>query len=416
MKVAHLSTSEALGGAAQATYKLHRELIKQGIESKLYVRYPSSIRPNEVYSLTKESGLWEAKFKPRIRQYTINKIKQQYKPASYIPFSYNTLLPHYPLREKFIQEADIIGLYWIGEFLNPENLALIKKPIVWRLSDIWPFSGGCHYPGSCTGYTSGCGNCPKLNSRDTNDFSRKLVERKKEAYKDLSITVAAPTRWIAKLASESLLFKDRRIEVIPTGVDETHFKPLLQSEIRKAFSIPEDSMLILFGADSATDPRKGIQYLTEALKILKNKLGSKICLGIFGGNYDPALDKLGLEIRYFGYITELYLPVLYNCADVFVAPSLEENLPNTALEAMACGVPVVGFDTGGMPELISSGHNGYLAELNNAESLARGIEETLRNQEQMSKAARQTILDSFTQQQQTASYIKLYHNLKSTEH
>lgn len=416
MKVAHLSTSESLGGAAQATYKLHRELIKQGIESRLYVRYPSGVKPNEVYSLTKKSGIWEEKVKPRIRKYKLAQLKEQYKPASYIPFSYNTLLPHYPLKETFIQEADVIGLYWIGEFLNPENLALIQKPIVWRLSDIWPFSGGCHYPGNCTGYTTGCGQCPKLNSKDPDDFSKKLVNRKKEAYKDLSITVAAPTRWIAKLASESLLFRDRPIEVIPTGVDETHFKPLLQSEIRRAFSIPEDKILILFGADSATDPRKGIQYLTEALKILKNKLGSELCLGIFGGYYDPALDKLGLEVRYFGYITELYLPVLYNCADVFVAPSLEENLPNTALEAMACGIPVVGFHTGGMPELISSGHNGFLAELNNAESLAWGIEETLRNHELMSKAARQTILKSFTQQQQTASYIKLYQNLKVTDH
>lgn len=411
MKVAHFSTSESLGGAAQATYKLHRGLLKQGVQSKMYVRYPSDVRPVEVYSLQQKGGIWENKIKPRIRNRAYLGYHNQYHPASYTPFSWNKFLPEYTLEEPFIQEADIIGLYWIGEFLNPENLVFPGKPVVWRLSDIWPFSGGCHYPGTCRGYQSGCGSCPQLNSQNPKDFSHEQVQRKWEVYQNLNLTIAAPTKWIGHLASESRLFQGRPVEVIQTGVDETHFKPLEKGVIRDAFSIPRNSRLILFGADSAADPRKGIRYLLEALEKIKKQTSEPLLLGIFGRNYDPEFDRLGIPIRYFGYITELYLPMLYNAADVFVAPSLEENLPNTALEAMACGIPVAGFQTGGMPELVGTGHNGYLARLQDSDDLSTGIHECLINQEKWGNEARSTILNHFTQSAQTAAYLQLYKRL-----
>lgn len=411
MKVAHFSTSESMGGAAQATYKLHKGLLHSGIDSKLYVKYISQIRNQEVYELSRKDGIVNKTFLPRLRSYQKKQLLNQYELKPHAPFSWNKYLPDYSLQEEFIQQADIIGLYWIGEFLKPENLSKIKQPIVWRLSDIWPFSGGCHYPSDCVGYQKTCGNCPVLQSKVSNDESNTLLKRKQKAFENLNITIAAPSNWIAKLAASSTLFKDKRIEVIKTGVDENHFKPLSQSEMRKAFSIDEKANLILFGADSATDPRKGIRHLIDALKILQKSNTKNLELGIFGRNYDPEFDTLGFPVRYFGYISELYLPVLYNCADIFVVPSIEENLPNTALEAMSCQIPVCGFNIGGMSDLIQHRQNGMLAEVASPESLAQNILYALDNKEQLGINARNTIRKEFTQASQTSAYIKLYNTL-----
>jgi glycosyltransferase involved in cell wall biosynthesis len=411
MKVVHFSTSESLGGAAQATYKLHKGLLDSGIDSRMYVKYISSPRTREVYELQKQRGILENKILPRIRSYQKKSLLNSYSLKNHAPFSWNKFLPNYPLEEKAIQEADIVGLYWIGEFISPENLSKIRQPIVWRLSDIWPFSGGCHYPGNCLGFQQSCGNCPVLQSHSKSDESQLLLARKIKSFENLNITIAAPSNWIARLAGSSSLFKDRRIEVIKTGVDENHFKPLNKTEMRKAFSIPENSELILFGADSASDPRKGIRHLINALKIIQKSSNRKLELGIFGRNYDPEFDTLGFPVRYFGYITELYLPVLYNCADLFISPSLEENLPNTALEAMACQIPVCGFDIGGMSDLIQHKKDGMLAESVSPESLAENILYALDNSTQLGQNARNSICEKFTQKNQTQAYISLYNSL-----
>jgi len=411
MKVVHFSTSESLGGAAQATYKLHKGLLASNIDSKLFVKYISSPRVKEVYELHRQTGFLENKILPRIRTIQKKSLVKNYTLQPHAPFSWNKFLPNYRLDEQAIQQADIVGLYWIGEFLSPENLANIHQPIVWRLSDIWPFSGGCHYPGKCKGFQSSCGNCPVLQSDSSQDESRLLLERKIKSFEHLNITIAAPSHWIAGLARTSTLFKNRRIEVIKTGVDENHFKPLIKAEMRKAFQIPDDTELILFGADSASDPRKGIRLLIDALKIIQKSSNRKLELGIFGRNYDSEFDTLGFPVRYFGYITELYLPILYNCADIFIAPSIEENLPNTALEAMACEIPVCGFNIGGMSDLIQNKQNGMLADQIEADALAESILYALEHSNDLGKNARETICTQFTQTLQTQAYIQLYNSL-----
>lgn len=400
-----------MGGAAQATYKLHRQLLLSGVESRLYVRYISSSRPLEVYELQRTRGLYEDKIKPRLKNRKYAGLKKQYQLASHIPFSWNTLLPEYPLQEDFIQNADIVGVYWIGEFMNPENLRRLTQPVVWRLSDIWPFSGGCHYPGECKAYQTQCGNCPILKSNQEYDFSRKMVERKAEAWKDLNLTIAAPSKWIGEMAGNSSLFKHCNIEIIKTGVDEAQFKPLDKVEIKKAFNVAPDSVVILFGADSAADPRKGMSWLLKALEQVKKNYSGEITLAIFGRNYDAQFDTLGLKILNLGYVTETFLPFIYNLADVFVAPSVEENLPNTVLEAMACEIPCVTFHTGGLPDLIEHGLNGWMAENRNYQELAEGILFSLKNQSVLGTAARTTILGSFTQKHQTQSYLELYNRI-----
>jgi glycosyltransferase involved in cell wall biosynthesis len=250
-----------------------------------------------------------------------------------------------------------------------------------------------------------------LQSHNANDESKEHILRKIESFKDLDITIVAPSKWIAELASQSTVFKNRRIEIIRTGVDSSQFKPLLKSEMRKAFSISENATLVLFGADSVIDPRKGIKLLIDSLKILKQSGINNLELGIFGNGYNQQLYDLGFTIHNFGFLNNFTLPVIYNCADVFVAPSIQENLPNTALEAMACGVPVCGFNIGGMPDLITNNFNGSLAYELSSEALASSILNTLSNPKTMGENARMTICNNFTQEQGVNNYLNLFNSL-----
>jgi glycosyltransferase involved in cell wall biosynthesis len=411
LNIVHFSTTDTLGGAAQATYKLHKELLKQGLHSTLFVRNIVSTKPESVKILRRVDTLYENKIKPRIQKYVYKQLKAKYEIPKHIPFSWNTYLPKYNISIKEIEEADIVSLYWIGEFLSPKIIANFKQPIVWRLSDIWPFSGGCHYPGSCTNYSSGCGNCHYLKHPSHNDFTKKLNKLKYELWKPLDITIAAPSNWIAELAAQSTIFQNRTIQVIKTGVDHHHFKPIEKSTLREVFNISKDKILILFGANSANDDRKGIKYLIEALSYFPKQDRKDIALGIFGGNYHQSIDDMGFDIHYFGYVNETFLPIIYNLSDIFIAPSLEENLPNTVIEAMACGVPPISFRVGGLPDLIEHGKNGSLAIPKDASDLYQCIQYSLLNKEKLGFEARKTIIDEFTQEKQAREYISLYKSI-----
>lgn len=411
MKVVHFSSTDVLGGAALATYKLHRELLNQGITSNMLVKNIYSPKPVFVKELKRIDTTYENKIKPRLQKYTYKNFKLKYQVPKHIPFSWNTLLPEYDINIPEIIEADIIGLYWIGEFLSPEIISKLKKPIVWRLSDIWPFSGGCHYPGNCNNFKNGCGNCHYFKNPNENDFSRKLNVKKQKLWESLDLTIAAPSNWIANMAFESNIFKNKKIKIIKTGVDENHFKPLNKESLRKIYNIKDDKKMILFGADSATDERKGIKYLINALKKYSNKEKNQIILGIFGGNYHGSIDELGFEIQYFGYVNEIFLPIIYNISDLFIAPSIEENLPNTVIEAMSCGIPAVTFNTGGLPDLIKDKFNGCMAEPKNTDDLFECIKYGLINNAKLGIEARNTILNEFTQKSQAMQYIKLYNEI-----
>jgi len=411
MKVAHFSTSDIMGGAAKATHKLHKQLLKLNIDSRLFVKYILNLNPEQVFSLENEKGIYAEKIKPRIRAYIYKQLKEKYPIDEQVPFTWNYMLHNYPMKEEFIRTADIIGLYYIGDFLNPENLKNIHQPIVWRMSDIWPFTGGCHYSGNCKKYETGCGACPVLKSIDNEDFSHKLIKRKLEAWKDLNLTITAPSKWIGELAGNSLLFKGKRVEVIKSGVNENLFKPLDKSFARRALNIPEDCTLILFGSDSIIDPRKGMKYLKGALQIIKGRYKQNISIGLFGSHYDPEMKSLGMETYFFGHTSETFLPLLYNAANVFVAPSLEENLANTVIESISCGIPAVTFNIGGMPDMINENKNGRMAENISDESLAEAIMDALENQISMGAAGREFALQNHQQEVQAGKYVKLYEEL-----
>lgn len=418
LKICHVSTSQFAGGAGRAAYRLHKEFVNRDFDSHLLVMLRNSDDP------TVETP-------PRSARYIVKKLVVSYADNLPLLFYRNrtdgkwspAMVQAYPVDRLYsVQDADLIILYWIcAGFLNVktvQRLGALGKPIIWRLSDMWPFTGGCHYSGECEKYKERCGACPQLGSQKENDLSRRLWKKKQRKWKNIHFAVACPSQWMVKCARESSLFQNRCIEVIPTGVDTNRYKPIEKQIARRLLGLPQERKLVLFSALGATsDPRKGAQHLQETLVAYsQNKQNPPFDLVVFGSSQTPKdLEKL-FHIYVLGILhDEISLSLVYNACDLFIAPSIEENLANTVLESLACGTPCVAFDVGGMADAIEHKGNGYLAKLFDAEDLARGIswilEDDLRYSELCRKAV-DKVTRNFNQKDAPDKYLSLYEKIR----
>ncbi len=317
-----------------------------------------------------------------------------------------------------IQEADIIHLHWIHfGFLSLDSLKklfALGKPIIWTLHDMWAFTGGCHYSGSCTRFTTHCQQCPYLRCPSDNDLSFRVFERKKEIFQDANIHVVTCSQWLGNEAKGSLLFGKFPIISIPNPINTEIYQPSNKAATRAILELPVNKKLVLFGAMNTQEPRKGFIYLLDALTQLAaadSLLADSITLVVFGKADKKLGETLPFPVHSLGYVNgDENLAQLYNACDVMVFPSLEENLPNTIMESLACGTPVVAFRTGGVPEMIVHQQNGYLATLQSAEDLAAGIAYVLdeNHYTHLATQARKTVLESFTEKIVSDRYKALY--------
>ncbi len=313
---------------------------------------------------------------------------------------------------------DLVHLHWICHgFVRLSTLAMIDRPIVWTLHDMWPFTGGCHYDAGCNGYKKACGMCPVLGSSMENDLSRWILKRKQRAFKGLDLTIVSPSHWLARKARESRIFSQQDIRVIPNGLDLEIFKPVERKVARHAWSLPVDKRLILFGAlGAANDQRKGLDLLVSALSRAADGMRDRAEVVIFGAAAQDHLDNFGLKVHFMGRLDDdAMLASLYSAADVFVAPSIQENLSNTVMEAMACATPCVAFDVGGMPDLIDHMVTGYLARPYDIADLAKGIAWVLFGKDSarhfLSMGARQKVEREFAIDHVARRYAFLYEEI-----
>ena len=408
MKILHLSTYGSGGGAAIAALRIHKALREKGIDSHFAALKELTVASQNETVLN--YGLTE-----RVKNYLWHYIEKMpyffYQRPVHSPFSFNLINRIGLNKIPFIEEADIVSLYWIGHgFLTPKQIKAIKKPLVWRLSDKWAFTGGCHLSGECKRYERKCGKCPQLQSSREKDITRYAWDRKYNYWKNLDLTVVAPSKWLQSCAQASSLFKEKKIVHIPTGIDENVFKPVDKKWARSVLNLKENSFIVLFGASNALHSNyKGASYFTEIASKFK---GMEIEFLLFGSS----LPEAGLEsisnVKVLGNLKdEIALSVIYNSADVFLAPYKDDNLPNTVLEAMACGTPCVAFNSGGISDIIEHKINGYLTKENTCEELINGITWFMNDFKQhqlLSENARKKIVANFTKEMQVNQYIKLY--------
>jgi glycosyltransferase involved in cell wall biosynthesis len=318
-----------------------------------------------------------------------------------------------------VQQADVLHLHWINQgFLslrNIQQLASLDKPIVWTLHDMWAFTGGCHYSGACERYKQSCGNCPFLRRPGPADLSHQVWLRKKMKYPP-NVHFVTCSEWLAERARESGLLRQFHVQSIPNPIDTTIFTPVpaeTRLEFRRRLGINDAALVVLFVAVKVQDERKGFRYLQLALAELKTQHPDlQIELLVLGHSRQEDLATLPYPAHPLGMVQDsTQLSQIYGSSDVFTIPSTEDNLPNTVMESLACGTPVAGFQTGGIPEMVDHQQNGYIVPQRDSKGLAEGIAWIGNNLNQTRSAARAKAEQAYANTVVAQRHIALYKKL-----
>lgn len=412
LRVLLINTNETAGGAAIAAHRLMSALNKTEVKAKMLVVNKVSDNVNVVPLKHKYwqrfCFLWE--------RFTIWLVNGMTKKNLFTVDFANvgndiTSLPEF-------KEADIIHLHWINQgFLSLSSLSKILssgKPVVWTLHDMWAVTAVCHHARQCNLFTSGCHHCPQLVNALPMDMAKKIYHQKKVVYAKSTIHFVGCSKWIAKQAALSALTKTHRVDAIANALNTSVYKPMERNHARTLLNLPLDKKLILFGAVKTTDPRKGIDYMVSAcerLSALLTSPSSSWAVVVVGNGGEVFRSLLPCEVYPLGFVSdEERMVLVYNAVDMFVTPSLEENLPNTIAEALCCGTPCVGFRIGGIPEMIDHQKNGYVAQYRSADDLAEGMAWVINHPsaDDLREDARKKGVASFNENTIAHRYIDLY--------
>lgn len=357
MKVLILSTYETTGGAAIAASRLLHALQSNGVEATMLCRKNLSWwhgKPQSWQSIVERGLIWASNGFSKKGLWDTDwglfgqdiTRTEEYKSADVIHLHY-------------VQQG-FISLGCIRKMLND------GKKIVWTMHDEWALDSIHHY------------------TYNPVKPCRFIENKKRKLYASGKITFVTCSRWLKDLSKAKPLAQGQNIVSIPNPIDSDLFKPIPGKEKKD----------ILFVAQNVNDERKGIKYLNEAVEILKRR----------GINVE--VKALGRDIPYISNVKEM--AELYASFRCFVTPSLQDNLPNTIMEAMSCGTPCVGFNVGGIPEMIDHKENGYIATYKDAKDLANGIVYVLDNQQQLSAKAREKVLQTYNEAVVAQRYMEIY--------
>lgn len=421
MNILIVNTFDIFGGAARAAYRLHKGLIRIGMNAFMLVKEKQSQDEKvlRVIPQTDESSLHQLEI---IHTITEDYIKNNRTDSSLGRFSLG--YPGYDLTgAKIIKEVDLINLHWVDGFLSVESISSLLelgKPIVWTLHDVNPFTGGCHYPAGCTLFKDDCRLCPQL-IKDPYNLPQFNLKSKISQFRDKNLTIVTPSKWMAKEAKHSAVFKHSRVVVIPNSIETDIFTPQNKKQAKGKFDIAENTVTILTGASRWKPKRKGFEEFLSAMKhCLDNKnfrnlvYENRIFLLCFGSPAN-AIKDMGIPYKSFGRVrSDPLLSDIYNAADLFLLPSTEDNLPNTMVEAMSCGIPVIAFNTGGMPDMIRDGITGRLVPPGNTEVLAQAIIHLVfhpSERTKMGEESRRLIEGCYKLEDQAENYARLFKTL-----
>ena len=415
MRVLIINTSERMGGAAIAAGRLMDALRNNGIQAKMLVRDKQTDRVTVIGLKKSLWKIWQFIWE-RIVIWKANHFKKHNLFEVDIA---NTGTNVISLPE--LSQADVIHLHWINQgMLSLKDIRRIiesGKPIVWTMHDMWPFTGICHYAGDCDKYTTHCENCPVLYKGNKKDLSYHTFQQKKRMLEGSQIHFVSCSQWLGNLAKRSKLIGNHSITSIPNAINTNLFKPRDKQAARHKLGLPMDKQLLLFGSMKTSDKRKGIDYLVNACELLAKShpdFCKQLGVVILGKESNLYESLFPFPIYSMNYVnSEKELADIYNAVDLYVTPSLQDNLPNTIMEAMACGIPCVGFNVGGIPEMIDHLHNGYVADYKSAEDFANGIHWALSEgeYESLSQEAHRKVLTSYSESAVAKRYIEVYNKI-----
>ena len=410
------------GGAAKAAFRLLEALRRREAQTLMLAGESSSGHPGVVPLEVRETPvLRKARNQYWMGQHALIDLCRSPISNSWFSLPY----PGFDLSQlPLVRDADIINLHWVSHFQSVESIGSLigtGTPVVWTLHDENPFTGGCHYSGNCREFMDLCRECPQLEG-DRFNVPATVLANKLRHWRG-RLHVVAPSRWMADTARKSRVMGDCPIHVIPNSLDTRLYRPLPDNNERERLGIPSDAACILFNAEVHGELRKGFPQLLRALEhcmtdsaFRRKAAAGKIRLVTVGRNKKSDFN-LGMPVHALGYIRdEKEMARIFNACDLFVLPSLEDNLPNTVLEAMACAVPVVAFAAGGVPEMIADEKTGLLCPVGDSESLARAMILLIDNpamRREMGREARRVVESCFRPEVQAAAYLELFSSLRS---
>lgn len=426
MRVLIVNTSERTGGAAVAAHRLMDALNNHGVKATMLVgdRSGGKIQTSSLTVVSLKGRwrqLWNFLWERLVIFFHLH-LRRKHLFEIDIANAGTDIT-----RLRVFQEADVIHLHWINQgMLSLDGIRKILrsgKPVVWTMHDMWPATAICHLTLGCDNFKTACHHCKYLpGGGGTNDLSARVWHRKQAVLNGQSVSFVACSRWLEEEARQSALLMEQKITNIPNPIDTYIYKVGNKSEARQRLGLPQDKQVLLFVSQRVTNHNKGMDYLVEACLLMVKQypdMQERATIAILGGHAEEVSDLLPFEAYPLGYISEEHRIVdVYNAADVFVLPSLSENLPNTIMEAMACGVPCVGFKVGGIPEEIDHQKNGYVAAYRDAQDLARGLHWVLAeaDYEALSKAAVTKVKRCYSQQSVALKYTEVYNEAIARKH
>ena len=425
MKVLHINTKYQGGGAARAMGRLHDQLIQKGHQSRFLVGRPQGTDQHGVQQVSEAVGpykkFWES---------GLSRFGNLYQNLWGLhPWAYRPTL-HIPETEIF-QWADLIDLRNVfGDYLNlwvlPELSA--RKPVVWRLPDMWALTGHCAYPYQCPRWVTGCHDCPLLTEEGREwveptgtrwDGTRGSWRSKQNIYQDSRLHIVVTTQWMQDNVQKSILNQARSISVISNGVNLEIYQPEESSSARAALNLPQDRKIVLFAAANLDNLRKGYRYAFEAVKRLQDDDPDPPLLVTMGHPGKASEEHSPESVKHLGFIRDPWIQArIFAASDVFLCSTLADAQPQTALESIACGTPVIAFPVGPMPEIVFPGKTGFLTEEISVRALAAVLRRAFRNPQklqEMEESCRLQAEKVYDLDLQTNQYIDLYEHILREE-
>ena len=427
MKILQVSMSDS-GGAGIAAVRLHQALLNQGVDSKLLTlkktrgdipgHYVFDKKDTSLFPLLTKAMTFGARvlkrFKLKSDYYRSRRKKYAYGSAQGTEM-FNFSFSEYQIeKHPLAREADIIHLHWVcGGFLDFQGFFnRVSNHVVWTLHDMNPFTGGCHYSYDCLGYEKDCRACPQLEGAKSNSAAQRMLAEKIKVLhgQDRSLSIVTPSRWLMDCSEKSKLFGDYPHRHIYNIVNEKSFYLDDKARSRERLSLPAEKKIILC-IGSLDYARKGNNIIAEALPLLNHQDVILCCVGRVSEAHknDPSIVHLG-------YISDSdKMRDAYNAADVFVLPTMADNLPNTIVESLLCGTPVVSYGVGGVTEQVND-RNGLLVNDRSPESMASALDAFFVAQ---SNYDRQSIAREAQEQYAVSKavdkHVNLYHEILSMD-